>query len=122
MVAMVIASWSPAKAASIQLICDGKLTVMRNMRVIRELRTVSIDLNAKTVTLEAAGSAPTDEMREDKVLFSQPNAVIFGRQPVSGLLWGEINRISGAIYAHIGTSTDGMYVYEGACKPAQKLF
>jgi hypothetical protein len=103
-----------ANAAPIRLICDGTLT--HTFVQSKEVRTVLIDLSAKTVTLENAGSAPISETGEDRISFSEKDPL--RPPPHFGLRWGSVNRTSGAIYAHIDEADE----FEGTCKPAQKLF
>jgi hypothetical protein len=70
--ALVLAA-SVANAAPIYLSCDGKTTsVMQGQRdrVFKEVRTLTIDLSAKTVTFEGYGSTPIDMMDEENVSFA----------------------------------------------------
>jgi len=108
-----------ANAAPIYLACDGKTTAIRQGekdRVFKEVRSLTVDFSAKAVTLEGQGPTPIDWMDETWVDFAAKDQ----EGLVSGVLMGSIDRIRGWMYAHIITLTDGVHIFEGACKPAKK--
>jgi hypothetical protein len=127
--AMVLAA-SEANTAPIKLVCDVKVTRGADPdRAIKETLTLTIDYRAKTVMLNTGfpTSTPIDRMDEDAIWFEPKDHDWMTDQNFIGVMYGKIDRFSGALfmrYRHStgGTFTDGIYLYEGICKPAQKLF
>jgi hypothetical protein len=114
-------------AAPIKLVCDVKVTPLRDpSRTDRETLTLVMDYSAKRVTLNGAVygevQTPISKMDEDTIEF-EPKDFPYLKDPhFIGLRDGSLNRFSGQLYMHYQTLTDGTYVYEGFCKPGQKLF
>ena len=109
---------SEANAAPIYLSCDGKTTAImegQRDRVFQEVRTVTIDLSARTVTFQGYGPMLIVKVDEERIGF-------IGEVPSLGLLVGVINRITSGLLVMVSL-TDGQYkdIFEGVCKPATKL-
>jgi hypothetical protein len=90
---------------------------MYRLGVERQTRTLTIDLSAKTVTFEGYGRTSTDMMMKEHVWFATKDP----SRPREGVLLGDINRISGAVFVRAGTLSDGLHIFEGNCKPTQKF-
>ena len=115
--ALVLAA-SVVNAAPIYLRCEGTTTtVMQGQRdrVVKDLRSLTVDLSAKTVRLEGEDPMPIEQMGEGVIDFApkDPSSL------VRGVLLGSINRISGAVFINIVALTDGLHIFEGTCKPEQ---
>ena len=107
-----------ANAAPIYLSCDGKTTAImegQRDRVFQEVRTVTIDLSARTVTFQGYGPMLIVKVDEERIGF-------ITEVPNLGVLVGMISRITSALLVMVRL-TDGQYkdIFEGVCKPATKL-
>jgi hypothetical protein len=108
---------SRASANPVLLSCGGKMTA--TIRDTSEDYTIAltIDLDARTVTVGSYGTVP---------ILGDPNgdtvAFMTDKKNIYGVSTGTINRLTGVASVHITTLTDGLYKFYGICKPAQKLF
>ncbi len=106
-----------AHSEPIPLACSGKMTAA--IRHITEDYTlaITVDLRAKTVTVDSFGTVPiVGDTDGDTVVF------MVDKKSTSQVSTGTLNRITGGASVHIITLTDGLYLFYGTCKPAQKLF
>ena len=120
-IAALVLAASVANAAPIYLRCEGTTTaVMQGQRdrVVKDLRSLTVDLSTKTVRLEGEDPMQIEQMGEEVIDFASTDPSSL----VRGVLLGSINRISGAVWVNIVTLTDGLHIFEGTCKPAQKSF
>ena len=118
MVLAAVAAADRAYAAAIKLVCNLKRTTVLN-RVDRETRTLTIDFSANTVTLEGYAPAPINNRDRDQIEFGAQDihALVIG-----DTMYGNINRVSGALFIRDFPKNEASFVYEGTCKPAEKLF
>ena len=79
--------------------------------------SLAIDMNARSVTVE--GHEPVPIMGDAK-----GDTVVFIADPgtIAGVSTGTLNRITGAASIHIISPMEGLRIFEGTCKQAQKLF
>jgi hypothetical protein len=107
---------SRADAKTVQLSCTGKVSAVARGVTEDAVTDVTIDLGARSVTIGSWVSAPI-------LGDAKGNWVhILADRKNYGVSTGSINRITGAVDVRIITLTDGLYRFEGVCKPAQKLF
>ena len=107
---------SRASANPVLLSCGGKMTT--TIRDTSEDHTIAltIDLDARTVTVGSYGTVPIlGDPNGDTVAFMADKKDIYATS-------GTINRLTGVASVVIITLTDGLYKFYGICKPAQKLF
>jgi hypothetical protein len=76
---------------------------------------VTIDQAAKTVMVGSWGTAPIFRQDDETLIFMVPGAS-------AGVSSGSINNYTGAASIHIITVTDGVYVFNGKCSPATRIF
>jgi hypothetical protein len=132
--ALVLAA-GVANAAPVTLSCSGTIYTLEHERerpekthpiVYKALRTLTVDLSAKTVMLEDEKPTPIEQMDQKWVRFGVEDVspLVRGLLLVrGGLQSGRLNRISGNVILEIVTQGgDGLDIFEGVCKPAQKLF
>jgi hypothetical protein len=107
---------SRASTKPVHLSCTG--TIMATIRAVEEDYTVAItiDLEAKTVTVGSYGSAPIFGNRSGDTMF-----FMAAKKSRYGVSTGSINRLTGVATVHVITLTDGVLRFHGICKPAQKL-
>jgi hypothetical protein len=106
-----------ARAEPVRLVCEGAVRAIVEGRVVppaKDVRVLTIDLSAKTVTVEGYDTVPIMGEPDDMVVF------MADRRQAFGVSTGTVNRVSGAASIHI--ISDGLIIFEGICKPAQKLF
>lgn len=78
---------------------------------------ITVDLRAKTVTVGSYGTVPiVSDTDSDTVVF------MVDKNSIAQVSTGTLNRITGEASVHIITLTDGLYLFYGTCKAAQKLF
>jgi hypothetical protein len=115
--ALVLAAAAAASAAPIELVCNLKMTTALN-RVDRQTRALTIDFSANTVTLEGYDPAPITDRDGDRIDFGGQDI----HQLVIGhTMYGNFNRVSGALFIRGFPANNTSFVYEGFCNPAQKL-
>ena len=110
-------SWGSAQP--VQLSCGGTMTAT-NRGVSEDYTiTLTIDLDARTVTVGSYETVPImGDPNADTVAFMADKE----NTDNSYVSTGTINRLTGVASVHIITLTDGLYKFYGICKPAQKLF
>jgi hypothetical protein len=108
---------SCAQAEPVQLACTGQMTAAIRQVTEDSIIALTIDLRAKTATVGGYGTVPIlgDSDGDTVVFMTNKNSIV-------GVSTGTINRITGVASIHIITLTDGLYMFYGVCKPAQKLF
>lgn len=110
--ALVLAA--AASAAPIKLVCNLKMTTALN-RIDRQTRTLTIDFSANTVTLEGYAPAPITDRDGDQIAFGGQDI----HQLVIGhAMYGNFNRVSGALFIRDFPTNKTSFVYEGFCSPA----
>ena len=111
---------SSALAEPAHLACSGKLRVVNAGGVTIADKydlSLAIDMNARSVTVDSyepvkiMGDAKGDTM----VFMADPGTI-------AGVSTGTLNRITGAASIHVISPIDGLRIFEGTCKQAQKLF
>jgi hypothetical protein len=117
-IAMALVLAASASATPIKLVCNLTRTTVLS-RVGREPRTLTIDLSARTVTLEGYAPAPINHTDGDQIDFGAKD---FHELVIGDTMSGNINRVSGALFIRGFPINGTSFVYEGTCKPAQKLF
>jgi hypothetical protein len=120
MVMALVLGSSVTNAAPVYLACDGSTTVLiRNERdqVVKEMRTLALDLSAKTVTVEGRDPTPILRFDEQRVDFEPKDWPERG-----GVATGLLNRITGDVHIAFVGPTGEAYAFRGTCKPARKLF
>jgi hypothetical protein len=118
-VALILAS-SVANAGPVYLSCDGNTTVLipnEKDHVIKEMRTLALDLSANTVTVEGRDPTPILRADEQRVDFEPKDWPEHG-----GVATGLLNRITGDVHIAFVGPTGEAYAFRGTCKPARKLF
>ena len=112
-------SWGSAKP--VQLSCGGKMTAMIRGTSEDYTLVLTIDPDARTVTVGSYGTVPIlGDPNGDMVAFMADKENTDKEN--SYVSTGTINRLTGVASVHITTLTDGLYKFYGTCKPAEKLF
>jgi len=117
-IAMVMVLAATASAAPIKLVCNLTRTTALN-RVDRQTRPLTIDFNADTVTLESYAPEPIIDTDGDQIEFGAQD---LHELVIGETMYGNINRVSGALFIRDFPVNETSFVYQGTCKPAQKLF
>jgi len=85
---------------------------------MKQVYSLAVDLAAGTVAVGNYEPAPIvgDRNRDTVVFMAKPEWSV-------GVSTGTLNRITGAASIHIIPLTGkGLYIFDGTCKPAAKLF
>jgi len=117
-IAMALVLATAASAAPIKLVCNLTRTTVLN-RVDRQTRTLTIDFSAHTVTLEGYAPEPITNTDGDQIDFGAKD---LHELVIGETMYGNINRVSGALFIRDFPVNETSFVYQGTCKPAQKLF
>jgi hypothetical protein len=108
-----------ADAAPVRLSCYGEMHILRarSEQVNKQSLLVTIDVRAETVTVGSYEPVPmVGKPDRDTVMFTaKPGSSV-------GVSAGTLNRMTGETSINIITLTDGVYKFEGVCKPAERLF
>jgi hypothetical protein len=112
-IAAVLIASPIAHAEPVHLSCDGFKRIAKGKFLENDIRSLTIDLAADTVTIDGSGPLGIIPMPDqDKVLFTA--------LPQQHLLveHGSLNRITGKVFVKY---TDGV-LYSGICKVGHRLF
>jgi hypothetical protein len=112
-------SWG--RANPVLLSCRGEMTAMIRGTSEDHTVAVTIDPDARTVTVGSYGAVPIlGDPNGDTVAFMADKENTDKEN--SYVSTGTINRLTGVASVDITTLTDELYKFYGICKPAQKLF
>ena len=105
---------SHASTKPVQLSCTG---TMRKTPVQSDYTVaLTIDFDEKTVTVGSYSPIPImSDVNDNTVVF------MTNERARPGVSTGTINRLTGAASVHI-ISLNGLLIFNGICKPAQRLF
>ena len=111
---------STAQAEPTHLACRGELRVINAGGVTTADKydlSLAIDMNARSVTVDSYEPVKfLGDIKGDTVVFMADPGTI------AGVSTGTLNRITGAASIHIISPMEGLRIFEGTCKQAQKLF
>jgi hypothetical protein len=112
------ASVFPAHSSGpMQLSCNGKMTAA-SRRVTEDYTiAITVELGAGTVKVGSYGTVPIVGNADGDTLVFMKN-----KDSLDEVSTGTLNRITGVTSVHIITLVDGLYLFYGTCKPAQRLF
>lgn len=115
MEALILAA---ALVGPLRLDCAG--TMLAIDRDVRERASMLVTVHQdETVDIGSWGVASLKPMGDDAVLwFGTPTRPAIGAQIPNGT----INRYTGKALIFIRTTTDGLYRFDGQCRPAVRLF
>jgi hypothetical protein len=105
-----------AHAEPVLLACYGEIRNARSEQTEKYALPVRIDLQAGTVRVENYEAVPFMGPPEDDTV-----AFIAKPETKIGVSTGSINRITGQASIHI-IRNDGLLIFEGNCRRAEKLF
>jgi hypothetical protein len=108
-------------AGPVTLACEGDLRLTVRGTVEKYTLSITIDEKAGAVTVQNYGSVPISSKRDDTVWFMARNETD-GRWFDKWVSWGSINRLTGAVYITYLTDNDGVHIFQGSWRPAQRLF
>jgi hypothetical protein len=100
---------------AIHLACAGDLYIRG--QVEKHVFSMAIDLESRAVTIQGYDPVPMfgDTSRETVAFMARPGSL-------GGVSTGTLNRMTGATSVHIISQIDGLLIFEGLCKPTQRLF
>jgi hypothetical protein len=85
--------------------------------------SLAIDERAGTVTVQNYGPVPIlgkSDLGNTVSFMADKGAE--ARRPDKWVSMGSINRLTGALYISFITDNDGVHIFQGRCRPAEKLF